>query len=238
MLLRLSLTIALLATVSCARPQVASQQPNANPTPLSESPAEANPSPQTDSPIHKIDFDNFTYPAAPVYSKKEKPFTLKDGRYIGRLQDGGVEPEPVYHVDTIYGDVTGDSVDEAIVVLTVSIRGTAIPYYVYIYGIERNQPKLLWGFETGDRSDAGLRRVFAEHGDLVVELYGTNMFVGGDYYILDDIAACCPAHYTRSRYQWKQNRFRRIGQLEVFSHDGGAPYLPLLEKRLKSAGAT
>ncbi|MGQ0764024.1 MAG: hypothetical protein ACT4OT_18695 [Acidobacteriota bacterium] len=152
---------------------------------------------------------------------------MKNGKYSGRLQDGGVEPERVYHVDTVYGDVTGDGLDDAIVVLTVSIRGTAIPYYVYIYGIERNQPKLLWAFETGDRSDAGLCRVFAEKGDLVVELYGANMFVGGDYYILDEIPACCPSHYTRSRYQWKQNRFRRIDQLEVFSNEGAAPYLPL-----------
>src|SRR5207249_5569175 len=105
-------------------------------------------------------------PAAPVYSKNEKSFTLKDGEYSGRLQDAGVEPEPVYLVDTVYGDVTGDGADEAMVVLTVNIRGTAIPYYVYVYTINGNKPKLLWSFDTGDRAQGGLRRVFAEAGRL------------------------------------------------------------------------
>jgi len=123
------------------------------------------------------------------------------------------------------------------VVLTESIRGSAIPYYVYVYGIEWDKPKLLWSFDTGDRADGGLRRAFAENGKLVVDLYGTNIFVGGDYYSGGE-GACCPSHYTRSRYQWTQNHFRRFGQLEVFSNEGAAPYLPLLEKILKSRGAT
>ena len=229
MLLRLSLIIALLAMASCVRSQVTSQQINAA-TPPSTPSAEPSPSPSPLSGIYKIDFENFAYPAAPVYSKNEKPFTLKDGEYSGRLQDGGVEPEPVYLVDTIYGDVTGDGVEDAIVVLTVSIRGTAIPYYVYIYEIERAKPKLLWSFETGDRADGGLRRIVAENGKLLVELYGKDIYVGGNYYSGSG-GACCPSNYTRSRYEWKQNQFKRMGQFEVFPNEGGAPYLPLLEKR-------
>jgi hypothetical protein len=225
MLLRLSLTLFLLTT-SCSQPQVATKQVATNTMP---SPT-AMPASTPASAIHQVDFENFTYPASPIYSKHERPFTLKDGRYPGRLQDGGVEPEPVSLVDVVYGDVTGDAIDEAILVLTVSIRGSAIPYYVYIYGIERSKPKLLWSFETGDRADGGLRRITADSGKLLVELYGKEIYVGGNYYSGSG-PACCPAHYTRSRYEWKQNHFVRIGELETFSNDGGAPYVPSLEKR-------
>jgi hypothetical protein len=225
MLLRLSLTIALLAT-SCTHAQVASQQidaPRATPT-ATPSHAQTPSSAQT-SPIHKIDFENFTYPARPIFPKGEKTFTLKDGLYAGRLQSGAVEPEPVSLVDTIYADVTGDGVDDAIVVLTESIRGSAIPYYIYVYAIERDKPKLLWSFDTGDRAQSGLRRAFAENGNLVVELYGKNAYVGMLNY--DDSADCaaCATHYTGSRYAWQGNHFRRIGNLEVFDHEGSAKYL-------------
>ena len=235
MLLRFLLVIALLATASCEGPKVASQQFSATSTPIPKPSTEPSPSRATAAPIHKIDFENFTYAAAPVYSNKDRSFTLKDGKYSGRMQNGGIGPEPVYHVDTIYGDVTGDRVDDAIVVLTVSIRGTAIPYYVYIYAIERDKPKLLWAFETGDRADGGLRRAFPDNGNLVVDLYGTNTYVGGDYYSSNEDGSCCPSHYTRSRYQWAQSHFAQMGQLQVFSNVGGAPYLPLVERGLRDA---
>ena len=190
---------------------------------------QSSPSPTPGSSIRSVDFDNSVFPAWPIYSKREKPFTLKDGEYVGRLQDGAVEPYPVSLVDSIYGDVTGDGAEDAILVFTESIRGTAIPYYVYVYGMARNKPKLLWSFDTGDRAEGGLRQILAENGKLVVELYGRNKYVGGDYYS-DSQGACCPLHYTRSRYQWRNNRFERSGELEVFPSEGGAPYMPLLER--------
>jgi hypothetical protein len=185
-------------------------------------------SPTQASAIRQIDFENFTYPASPIYSKGARPFRLKDGEYRGRLEDSGVEPERVSLVDIIYGDVTGDGIDDAILVLTVSTRGSAIPYYVYIYGIERSKPRLLWAFDTGDRADGGLRRIIGDNGQLLVELYGKEIYVGGNYYSGSG-GACCPSHYTRSRYDWKQDHFVRIGQLEIFPNDDGAPYVGLRE---------
>ena len=224
MLLRLSLTIALLAT-SCTHAQLASRQIDTGATPTATPSSTPTPSPAQTSPIHKIDFENFTYPARPISPNGEKTFTLKDGSYAGPLASEAGVTEPVSLVDTIYGDVTGDSVDEAMVVLTVNIHGSAIPYYIYVYGIERDKPKLLWSFDTGDRAQGGLRRAFAENGTLVVELYGKDAYVGMPNY--DDSADCaaCATHYTRSRYAWQSNHFRRVGNLEVFAHDGSANYL-------------
>lgn len=169
---------------------------------------------RNDSPIRKIDFRNFTYPS--IWTNDEL-FTLKDGRH-------GVPPLTTSLIDAVYGDVTGDGGEEAMLVLSESVRGTAIPYYVYVYGIDRDQPKLLWSFDTGDRAQGGLRRVFAENGNLVVELYGKDTYLGGDIFA-GSPAACCASHYTRARYEWKDNHFQRIRQLEVLATEGGAPYL-------------
>lgn len=223
-----SILIFLLAPIvfACSGSVTQSDVPMAAGSPSRIADVQASPSPTPGSPIRSVDFDNFVFPAWPIYSKREKPFTLKDGKYVGRLQDGAVEPYPVSLVDSIYGDVTGDGAEEAILVFTESIRGTAIPYYVYVYGMARNRPKLLWSFDTGDRAEGGLRRILAENGNLMVELYGRNKYVGGDYYS-DSQGACCPAHYTRSRYQWSNNHFARTGELEVSPNEGGAPYMPL-----------
>lgn len=96
-----------------------------------------------------------------------------------------------------------------------NVRGSAIPYYVYVYGIHRDKPKLLWSFETGDRAQGGLRRVFAENGQLVLELYGKDTHLEGDLYAGSQ-AACCATYYTRSRYEWKGNRFRRVQQFGMW----------------------
>jgi len=110
-------------------------------------------------------------------------------------------------------------------VLTENIRGSLIPYYVYVYGIERDKPKLLWSFNTGDRAQGGLRRAFAEMGNLVVELYGENAYVGMPNYDAAADCAACATHYTRSRYAWQNNHFRRVGNLQVVDHKGSADYL-------------
>ncbi len=189
--------------------------------------AQPSPSPTPESPIRKIDFRNFTYASNGIYGEA---FTLKDGEHG--------EPDTVSFVDSVYGDVTGDRGEEALIVLFHDVRGSAIPYYVYVYGITREQPKLLWSFETGDRAQGGLRRAFAENGQLVVELYGKDTHLDGDLYAGSRVA-CCAEYYTRSRYEWKRNRFRQVYELEVLPAEGHGSYLHLLDDaRLEVADKT
>jgi hypothetical protein len=128
-------------------------------------------------------------------------------------------------VDVVYGDVTADGSEDAMVVQSQNIHGSAIPYFVYVFTMNGAKPKLLWSFVTGDRAQGGLRRVFAESGNLVVELYGKAAYVGMANYDASADCAACATHYTRSRYAWQSNHFRRTGNLEVFNHDGSANYL-------------
>ena len=175
--------------------------------------------------IRAADFANYSYSAAAVYTNR-KTFTLKDGMYEGLLIPGCKGSaldchEPVSLVAQTYGDVTRDGVEEAMVVLTESIRGSAIPYYIYVFGIEKKRPKLLWAVATGDRAEGGLRKVYSENGELVIELYGNGARVNGNVFAGDGNGACCPLSITRTRYRWKENRFVQQGKSEIFPSNGG-----------------
>jgi hypothetical protein len=129
--------------------------------------------------------------------------------------------------DVVYGDVTGDSVEEAMVVHRQSTKGTARPFYVYVYAAGRGKPKLLWSFDAGERGDAGLRRISAEGGELVVELYGRDRVVNGGTSVSEDnIGVCCPKYYTRSRYGWRGGRFQlKEKEAAVPNPQGNAAYI-------------
>jgi hypothetical protein len=117
--------------------------------------------------------------------------------------------------------VTGDGEEEAMVVLPLESRGSAIPYYVYIFTLEQGQPKLLWNFETGDRADGGLKQIYAENGELVIELYGKDRVIGGDLYKGDE-GLCCPSSFTRALYKWTGKGFQLAGKESLPHSRGGA----------------
>ena len=158
---------------------------------------------QRDSNIRTVDFASFTYPwTADLIdpTNPKKSFTLKDGELPAtRNERGFIDEMGVFLQGVKYGDVTGDGVEEAIVSLSIQTGGSAIPGIIYIYTLRKNRPVLLWSRSTGDRADGGLREVYAENGQLVVEL---NSSVGsrGD---------CCPTRFTRTRYEWRGGRFRQ-----------------------------
>ena len=105
----------------------------------------------------------------------------------------------VFFQNVKYGDVTGDDIEEAIVSLSIQTGGSATPGLVYIYTFQRNGPKLLWLRSTGDRADGGLRDVYAQNGQLVVEL-NSSLGSRGD---------CCPTRFIRTTYEWRAGRFRQ-----------------------------
>lgn len=163
------------------------------------------------SPIRAVDFDNISYPDFPDYSdpngRKKEYITLKPG-------EGG----PNF---LNYGDITGDGIEEAMVALGIDNRGSAIPDYVYIFALKDGKPKIIWQFETGDRADGGLRNVYAENGQLVVELFGKDRVIGSELYQGDE-GLCCPSVFTRSRYKWTGQHFTEISREALKNPSGGA----------------
>jgi len=207
MLLRLSLVIVLL-TLSCSRSHAgsdASQQTTAVPSPPPK--IDVIPSPTTVQPIRLVDFNNVAFQRYPEYTDRAKKYvTLKPG-------DG--RPAKLN-----YGDVTGDGVEEALMMLGIESRGSAIPEIVYIFGLEKGKPKVLWSFETGDRADGGFRNAYADHGELVVELFGKERVIGSNLYRGDE-GLCCPSSFTRARYEWHGTKFRLKGTPEVLPNPNG-----------------
>ena len=168
--------------------------------------------------IRRVDFANFTYPSRSVGYKDD--FKVINGERPPNEKTETGRPLDIWlHLNDIsYGDVTGDGVEEAIVDLGWITGGSAIPDLIYVFGLDGNDLKLLWAFETGDRADGGYRDVFAEDGQLVVELLGKNKIIGKNLYGDDGThnGLCCPTVFTRSRYKWTGNRFKLTQTPEVF----------------------
>ena len=164
---------------------------------------------QPGSSIHSVDFANFTYPWTDGLSVRggTETFSLRDGKRPEiRDASGHVDEIGVYLEQVSYGDVTGDGIEDAIIFMSILTGASAMPGQVYIYTLRGNHPKLLWHFSTGDRAEDGYRKVYADQGNLVVELNGPKRRGEG---------LCCPVRFTRTRYQWRGGRFRQKGRKEI-----------------------
>ena len=187
---------------------------------------------QAKSLMREVDFKNFTYPKLPTGKCSMNEVHLTDGKY--QAPETVARKIPItdcWSVDfggVSYVDVTNDGEEEAIVQLYAEAGGTESSEDVYIYTMRTGSPVLLWKFATGDRADGGLRQMFAENGSLVVELFGVGTAIGKKLYGTEDVGACCPKHFTRTKYKWDGTQFQQDGSQEVFENPSGssAPVTP------------
>ena len=154
--------------------------------------------------IRSVDFANFTYSGGSL-EYYEDLFTLRDGK-DGDWRYGMTLKE------IIYGDVTGDDSDEAINNLNEETEGSQGVNAVYIYTLDDQRLKLLWSFESGDRGNGGLSRIYPKDGGLVVELYGKDTHIGENLNSSDFVGICCAKSITRTYYEWRGSRFERVGE--------------------------
>lgn len=173
-----------------------------------------------------MDFKNFSYSKLPTGKCSLEEILLKEGKYKApeewasdRISSVGCWAVALDQVE--YGDVTGDGIEEAIVTLYAEMGGTESAQDVFLYGLRSGEPVLLWKFATGDRADGGRRRIAAEKGALVIELFGVGAVVGKDLYDTEDVPDCCPEHYTRTKYKWQENRFQQDGPEEILPNPSG-----------------
>lgn len=173
------------------------------------------------SGIRQVDFKNFTYPLsgpllahddlkwlgdprdgyskrAPIHLVNGKDLT-KVGSYGEYVQWAGFSLQSVQ-----YADVTGDGIEDAIVVLLYQTGGTQNTHYVYVYSVEAGKPKLLAYCHTGSRGYSGLYKVFGDHGTLIFELFDPKKMQG----------ECCSTGFVRTRYRWQDGQFVRFGSTE------------------------
>jgi hypothetical protein len=104
-----------------------------------------------------------------------------------------------------FSDVTGDGREDAIVVIHLDTGGTQQTDYAYIFSFVDEKPKLLAYFHSGDRAYAGLRGVYGDHEQLVIELFDPEKRQGD----------CCSSQFVRTRYRWHDGRFEAVGASEL-----------------------
>ncbi len=199
----------------------------------------------TPSPLGQFDFRNFTFPLPRGWQHQDgDEITLVDGALKPKFKDIHEEMSPeekaaaraerrigMSYVTTKYIDADNDGEDDAVVVLKVETGGNAIPQLVYIYAWKDGKPELLWNFRTGDRADGGLKDVRAEAGEVVLELYGQDRYLLGQYETSritdDEEQLCCPTYFTRSFYKWNGRIFQI--QRKRLTYEVGNPSAAPLE---------
>lgn len=144
---------------------------------------------------------------------RERSFTLASGTRAGSLDESG-RPRiwSVFLNSTQYADLTGDGQEEAIASLYLLPDNTSTAYGYYVFGMRDRQPRLLWSFLTKDRGVGGLRRVFVENGQIVVELLGADQTPAHKVVPSGEPAGEPPDVFTRARYQWTGGRFDMVGK--------------------------
>lgn len=171
----------------------------------------------TSSPIAKVDFKNYTYPLPRGWQDADaKEAVLERG--LRRMSE---EKIGLSYVTTKFGDITGDKIDEAFVVLKIETAGSAIPQIVYIFTMKDDEPELIWYFRTGDRADGGLKNIYAENDEVAVELFGQDRFILGEVETSritgDEEQLCCPTFFSRTHYKWNGKNFLMQGKRLTFS---------------------
>jgi predicted dehydrogenase len=143
------------------------------------------------------------------------------------------------YVTTKFFDVTGDGEDEAFVILKVGTGSITIPQIVYIYEWKEGKPDLIWYFRTGDRAAGGLKRIYGDEGNLVVELFGRDRYIFTQMetskIVGDEEHVCCPTHFTRTIYKRQGKRFVLQGDRLTFSLEDtdAEPVRNMNDKKLK-----
>lgn len=175
----------------------------------------------TKQTIRQIDFANLSYPwveprelqSSTEWLKKSNrdEVQLIKGRWTeAENERGGTSDLPRLPFSGLvlesveFGDVTGDQREQAIAALRYDSGGTETLYFVYIYSLKDGKPDLLGYFHTGDRANNGLYRVYADGGNLVVELFDPAKQTGD----------CCSSGFMRTRYRWHDGAFVATGQPE------------------------
>ena len=166
--------------------------------------------------IKKIDFKNFTY------SDKagKNIFTLTNGEEpFGQMKDIAFKLKSIE-----YADLTNDNEDEAIIHILIQY-GAGSSGLLYIFTLENQKPKMLWYVESGYGAEGELKKIFAEDGNLIAELFGNNSFnqITGEFKFQNQKVVpknlCCPTSFTRFNFQWNGEKFVIFGKPKLVDYN-------------------
>ncbi len=150
--------------------------------------------------IRQIDFKNFTY--SPACFEKNEKLRAKDGVYM-RGTPGDPSSDLVYFqvTDVVYGDLTADGAEEAVVVTVCNTGGTGQFTDGIIFSMRGGKATEIVTLGVGDRAYGGIDSVKIENGLLKVGRAGTDR--GG---------ACCPEYIETTTFRLTGNKLVPVGK--------------------------
>lgn len=141
--------------------------------------------------IRNVDFRNFTYTGGCI--GEEQKFTTTDGVFERADPDDSVYFQVL---KVVYGDLTGDGVDEAIVQSNCNTGGTGQFSDGTVFTMRGGKPVVMTTLGIGDRADGGIYGLAISDGVLVVERFGQ-----------DNSGACCPEYVETQRFRFNGKKF-------------------------------
>lgn len=134
--------------------------------------------------IAEVDFENRRYVADCLGAAE---VTVKRGEFEQTTADGVI----YFSIGAVvYGDVTGDGADEALVLTLCSGGGTGEFTGGSLYTVKDGRAAVIARLPEGDRAAGGISDAWIAGGALVVERFA------GD----DTSGACCPVWIDRTRF--------------------------------------
>jgi hypothetical protein len=136
--------------------------------------------------IKEVDFYNFKYP----------DITVRDSLYYIENSSQSYSSYVYAITGVVFGDLTGDSKDEAAVSTYEHESGTTGHFTGgYVYTLKNSEPHLLYEIKTGDRAAEGITGIEIKDGLLwVTRVTG----LGG---------LCCPEYEYTSSFKWQDTTF-------------------------------
>lgn len=107
-----------------------------------------------------------------------------------------------FSIETSFGDLTGDSIEESAVLVSYYVGGTGASgrNKVFVFALEDDELKLLGTIEGGDRAFGGLRNAKIRNNRLEVQTFTTN----------GDECAVCYGGVDLNKYEYIANKFVKV----------------------------
>ena len=150
--------------------------------------------------IRRVDFKNFTYQPDCLGSgeRNHRPSVrVSNGSFTREKEDDRV----YFEVGAvIYGDLTGDGQEEAVVRTLCNTGGTGQFSDGIIFTMRQGRPAVIATLGIGDRADGGIHDVRIEHGLLKVARYGGTS------------GACCPDFIETATFKLTGSQMIAVGK--------------------------
>ncbi len=146
--------------------------------------------------IRRVDFRNREYHPD---CASDEAVTAKDGSFTRDDEDNRLD----FQITAVeYGDVTGDGLEEALVLTHCNSGGPGQFTEGVLFTLRGGDAVEIARLDTGDRADGGIDGAWIKNGLVVTDRYA------GD----DASGACCPVWIDRETLRWDGQKLVAVGE--------------------------